>query len=151
MIQCAQCGLALTPAQHNDPCPTCGSETRLIIAADQATASEVCDAAARELAMRHYEIEEGLIQIFRINDRAAAALREDEPIRLLEVNAHTPETGIVPLHFGAVPASGIPYPSVIIEVSPTEFEKIRSNELKLPEGWAIGEEIPRPVVAGMPR
>jgi len=98
--------------------------------------------------MRHYEIEDGLSQIFHISDRAATDLSESEPIKLLEVNVNTPETGIMPLHFGAVPASGIPYASIIIEVSPNEFEKIRSNELKLPEGWAIGEEIPRPADAG---
>jgi hypothetical protein len=147
MIQCAQCGLALTPAQHGGPCPRCGSQNRLVVAADQATAGEVCE-AARELAMRHYEIEEGLIQIFRITDRVASEFSEGEPVRLLEVNVNTPETGVMPLHFGPVPASGIPYPSVIIEVSPNEFEKIQSNKLRLPEGWAIGEEIPRPADAG---
>ena len=34
------------------------------------------------------------------------------------------------------------------EVSPDEFEKIRSDELKLPEGWTLGEEFPRPSHAG---
>jgi hypothetical protein len=147
MIQCRRCGLALTPAQHGDPCPRCGTKEKLVIGADQANAIDVAD-AVRELAMRHYEIEDGLVQIFRITDRSAAESSEDEPIKLLEVSANTPETGIMPLYFGPVPASGIPYASVIIEVSPNEFDKIKSNELKLPDGWAIGEEIPRPAVAG---
>jgi hypothetical protein len=147
MIQCRECGLALTPAQHGVPCPRCGSPEKLVIGTDQANAIEASD-AARQLAMRHYEIEDGLIQIFRITDRPAAEFSEREPIKLLEVNVNTPETGIMPLHFGPVPASGIPYRSVIIEVSPNEFERIRSNELKLPEGWVIGEEIPRPADAG---
>jgi hypothetical protein len=98
--------------------------------------------------MRHYEIEDGLIQIFRITDIAAAEATNGEPIKLLEVNVNTPETGIMPLQFGPAPASGIPYPSIIIEVSPNEFEKIRSDELKLPEGWTIGEEFPRPAHPG---
>ena len=147
MIQCRQCGLTLAPAQHGDPCPRCGSKEKLVTGADQATAVDVAD-AVRELAMRHYEIEDGLVQIFRITDRSATQSSEDEPIKLLEVNANTPETGIMPLYFGPVPASGIPYASVIIEVSPNEFDKIKSNELKLPNGWAIGEEIARPAVAG---
>ena len=147
MIQCRQCGLALTPEQRGIPCPLCGSKEELVIDADQANGMDASD-AVRELAMRHYEIEDGLVQIFRINDRAAAELGEDELIKLLEVNANTPETGIMPLYFGPFPTSGIPYASVIIEVSPNEFEKIKSNELTLPEGWAIGEEIPRPAVAG---
>ncbi len=147
MIQCRQCGLALTPAQHGVPCPRCGSKEKLGVGADQANATEASD-AVRELAMRHYEIEDGLVQIFRVIDSNALELDEDEPIKLLEVNANTPETGIMPLYFGPVPASGIPFASVIIEVSPNEFEKIKSNELQLPEGWTIAEEIPRPAVAG---
>lgn len=147
MIQCRQCGRPLTPAQHGVPCPWCGSKEKLVISADQANALEAND-AVWELAMRHYEIEDGLVQIFRITDSATVEFGEDEPIKLLEVNANTPETGIMPLYFGPVPASGIPFASVIIEVSPHEFEKIKSNELQLPKGWAVGEVIPRPAVAG---
>jgi predicted RNA-binding Zn-ribbon protein involved in translation (DUF1610 family) len=147
MIQCKECGLELTPAQRSFPCPRCGSPDRLIIATDQATSMDVCD-AARELAIRHYEVEEGLTHIFRIADNAATEVSNGEPIKLLEVNLNTPETGIMPLHFGPSPASGIPYASIIIEVSPNEFEKIQSNELKLPEGWTIGEEFPKPTDVG---
>ncbi len=35
----------------------------------------------------------------------------------------------------------------IVEVSPAEFEKIKTKELKLPKGWQVGEEIPRPADA----
>jgi hypothetical protein len=62
----------------------------------------------------------------------------------LEVNADTVPTGVVPLHFGPAPASGIPYPSVIVEVTPGEFDRIRARELPLPAGWEVGEELPRP-------
>ncbi len=98
--------------------------------------------------MRHYEIEDGLTQIFRITDTTAPDVTNGEPIKLLEVNVNTPEAGIMPLHFGPLPASGIPFASIIIEVSPNEFERIRSNELKLPKGWIIGEEISRPAHVG---
>ena len=54
----------------------------------------------------------------------------------------------MPLQFGPAPASGVPYASVIVEVSPSEFQKLQSNELKLPEGWSIGEEFPRPTDDG---
>ena len=49
----------------------------------------------------------------------------------------------MPLYFGPVPSSGIPYASVIVEVTPDEFERIRVQELKLPDGWTIGEEYPK--------
>jgi hypothetical protein len=147
MIRCGQCDLALTPAQFGLPCPRCGSMHKLVLGTDQGTSDEVC-AAAEELALWHYKIEEGLTHIFHITEVATSRSGVSEPIKLLEVNANTPETGIMPLHFGPAPASGIPYASVIIEVSPNEFERIRSNELKLPEGWAVGAEIPRPADAG---
>jgi hypothetical protein len=42
-----------------------------------------------------------------------------------------------------VPGSGIPYPSVIVKVTPDEFERIKVQELKLPDGWTIDEEYPK--------
>lgn len=147
MAQCKKCQKLLTTGEAGLPCPNCGSTDRLIIACDQAASSEVAEAAAL-LARKHYEIEAGLTHIFRIKDTAEATVTRGGPIKLLEVNENTPESGIMPLHFGPAPASGIPYASVIIEVSPNEFEKIRSNELKLPEGWSIGEELPKTPVLG---
>jgi hypothetical protein len=113
---------------------------REIASSDQAQVSE----AAMILARKHYEIEEGLTQIFRITDTVDASVTRGAPIKLLEVNANTSESGVMPLQFGPAPAIGIPYASVIIEVTPNEFEKIRSKELKLPDGWSIGEELPKP-------
>ena len=100
--------------------------------------------AAKELANRHYELEAGLTQIFRITDKVEAQVIPAYPIKLLEVNENTVESGVMPLHFGPAPASGIPFSSIIIEVTPNEFQKIQSKELKLPEGWEIGEELPKP-------
>jgi len=102
------------------------------------------DQAAKELANRHYELEAGLTQIFRITDKAESQVLPAYPIKLLEVNENTVESGVMPLHFGPAPASGIPFSSIIIEVTPNEFKKIQSNELKLPEGWEIGEELAKP-------
>ncbi len=53
----------------------------------------------------------------------------------------------MPLHFGPAPASGILFPSIIVEVTPEEFDRIKRNELKLPKGWTIGEELPKPTKA----
>jgi hypothetical protein len=98
------------------------------------------DEAARALASKHFEIEEGMTRILRLRAAAEAEECEGEPIKLLEVNAATVPSGIMPLHFGPAPASGVPYPSIIIEVDPEEFERIESAELTLPNGWRIGEE-----------
>lgn len=94
---------------------------------------------AKKLALAHYLVEEGLIGVYRL---LSPVETEAEPIKLLEVNRNTIPTGIMPLWFGAVPVHGIPYLSVIIEVTPDEFELIRSHQLALPEDWRIAEAIP---------
>ncbi len=99
---------------------------------------------AKELAKKHFALEEGLTRVFRITGKAAVEIVSAEPIKLLEVNENTVPCGVMPLHFGTAPAGGIPYPSVIVEVTPEEFKKIQTKELKLPEGWENWEELPRP-------
>lgn len=154
MITCATCHKTLTFEEANSPCPKCGSFDRSVCASDQADLGEQAlitakTAAAQELAKKHYEIEDGLKQIFRLTSKAEAEVSHAEPIKLLEVNENTVPSGVLPLHFGAAPASGIPFPSIIIEVTPDEFAKIRAHELKLPKDWEIGEELPKvPASAG---
>ena len=101
-------------------------------------------AVAKDLAKKHYQAEVGLQTIIRLTGSAEVEVRPAEPIKLLEVNANTVPSGVLPVSFGPSPASGIPYPSVIVEVSPEEFTKIQTQELKLPKGWLLGEELPRP-------
>jgi len=98
------------------------------------------DEVAKKLADAHFELEPGITRIFKLRGRPDAEASPDTPIKLLEINADTPPSGIMPLYFGPVPGSGIPYPSVIVEVTPDEYEKIKVRELELPDGWTIGEE-----------
>ncbi len=147
-LNCAKCNRSLTPDQVNSPCPVCGSLDRKVCAVDQASFFEQAivqekTAAAKELAKKHYEIEDGLVRIFRLNDKAEVEANRAEPIKLLEVNDNTFASGVMPLHFGPVPASGILFPSIIIEVTPDEFTRIEADELKLPKDWKIGEELPK--------
>jgi hypothetical protein len=99
---------------------------------------------AAELARKHYQIEAGLTRIFRVSGSAEVEFRPNEPIKLLEVNENTVPSGIMPIQFGPCPAMGLTHASIIIEVTPEEFEKIRSRELELPHGWRVGDEIPKP-------
>ena len=137
---CRRCGKLLSLEQSCDPCPVCGSRDRVVLAVDQAVAE-----AAQELAKRHFEVEEGLTHVFFITDTGAGQSSSNEPIKLLEVNENSVESGVMPLRFGPAPASGIPYSSIIIEVTPNEFKKIQSHELKLPDGWEIGAELAKPL------
>jgi hypothetical protein len=102
------------------------------------------DESARQLARKHYEIEAGLTRVIRFSGSADILERAREPIKLLEVNANTVPTGVMALGFDAAPDAGIRFPSVIIEVTPDEFEKIQTKELKLPQGWeGEREEVPK--------
>ena len=116
---------------------------RKIFEQDQAVAGDKAE-VARALATKHYQADGGLQRIFRLTGSAEVEVRPVEPIKLLEVNANTVPSGVLPVNFGPAPASGIPYPSVIVEISPDEFAKIQSHELALPKGWLLGEELPKP-------
>ena len=88
----------------------------------------------------HYDLEPEITRIFKLRDKAEVESLSSVPIKLLEMNSDTESSGIMPLRFGPVPGSGIPSASVIVEVTPDEFEKINLQELKLPDGWTIDEE-----------
>jgi hypothetical protein len=97
------------------------------------------DDAARILARRHYEIEPGISRVIRL--MGANERDPKEPIKLLEVNRNTIPAGIVPLHFGP---HGIRFATVIVEITPREFEEVRKGFLRLPEGWTMDRQYPKP-------
>src|SRR4051794_33325515 len=99
---------------------------------------------ANRLAQRHYQFEPDITEIRTIYAPDPCESFPNVPIKLLEVNANTVPSGILPLRFDAVPASGITYPSVIVEVTPEEYERIKRNELPLPHGWLLGPLLQRP-------
>ncbi len=97
---------------------------------------------AQLLAERHRQFDPAIVQIFRlISDREGDS---NEPVKLLEVNPDTSPSGIFPIAIGADPPS-VPFPSIVIEVTPEEFEQIRINRLPLPDGWELAEPIYRSV------
>jgi hypothetical protein len=142
-FRCTNCSRWLTPEESGQPCPRCGSLARKVFEQESAVAEDK-EAVAKELAKKHYQAEAGIQKIIRLTGSAEAEVRPVEPIKLLEVNANTVPSGVLPVGFGPSPASGVPYPSVIVEVSPEEFSKIETQELKLPKGWLLGEEVPKP-------
>lgn len=65
-------------------------------------------------------------------------LTSKKEVRLLEVSSAAPTTGeILPFGFGAHDAVGVEYPSVVILVSPAEWDAIRAGTLHLPDGWDL--------------
>ena len=102
------------------------------------------DEEATSLAEVHYQIEDGLSGVYRVFGSASAEQSPSEPIKLLEVNANTVASGIMPIGFGPSPESGLHYPTIIVEVTPDEYSRLQTDDLRLPHGWTIGALIPRP-------
>lgn len=80
--------------------------------------------ARKQLARAHYSHEPGITAIFTVCTDAAREALPSEAIKLLEVNENTIPAGIMPLGFDASPANGIPFPSVIIEVTPEVWSRV---------------------------
>jgi hypothetical protein len=57
-------------------------------------------------------------------------------IRLIEVSKEVPNSNeVLAISFKAAPEDGIPYPSVVILLSPKEWDSVQSGLLALPESW----------------
>lgn len=104
------------------------------------------DETAQMIADQHFDLEPEMVHIFRLVSSPEVESRESEPIKFLEVNGGTVSAGILPLHFGPMPNIGVHYSTIIISVTPEEFQKIEARELKLPMDWKIGAELSRPLL-----
>jgi hypothetical protein len=92
------------------------------------------DAAARRLIDWHFTVEPELREVYRILMENEGS--QEEPIRLLEVNAATVSTGSVE-PFAFSPTQEIPFRTVIAEITPEELESLRSHPEALPQGWSL--------------
>jgi hypothetical protein len=85
---------------------------------------------ALALAASHHRDDPETTDVFLMPD---PDLRE---IRLLEVTRGAPTTReLFPFAFGARPDLGIPFPSVVLLVSPAEWAEIEAEQLELPAEW----------------
>jgi hypothetical protein len=103
---------------------------------------------AQLLAEAHFRLDQGITRIFRINEPDES--NNLRPVKLLEVNPMTTEIGISPVGMTADPAHGVFHSSVVVELSPREFDQLQRGELTLPHGWRLGEELfPHASVSGI--
>ena len=87
---------------------------------------------AKDLATAHRRADSATNEVKFFPDAS-----KDE-VCLLEVSAAAPTTGeIMPFRFRADMASGVSYPSVVILVSPREWQDIQAGKLALPGGWDL--------------
>lgn len=103
--------------------------------------SQSRDAAADSVAQAHYAVDPGVQLIIRLLAAADREMDPKEPIKLLEVNENAVGGGIRPLFFGPHPASGMLFSSVIVDVTPEEYEEILNTPGMIPNGWRLGPEI----------
>lgn len=96
--------------------------------------------SADNLIAWHFQIEPDLLEVYRIvSDNEGAP---EEPIKLLEINAATPASGTVDA-FSFAPSAEHPYRTVVAEITPEEFERLKRNEIKLPAGWSLTNAEPK--------
>jgi hypothetical protein len=96
---------------------------------------------ALRLAEAHSNLAPGIVKVFSIHEAPEQEQLDSTPIKLVEINTNTSPSGISPIQFGPNPLFDVPYPSVIVEITPSEFELLHLNELRLPSGWVIDEQL----------
>jgi hypothetical protein len=96
---------------------------------------------AQDIAASHFRVlEQDLQRVFLLAPVGEEDLRE--PIKLLEVVRGTLETGFEPIAFAANPGHGVPYPSVILEISPRQFGELENGEVPVNgHTWKIFREL----------
>ena len=96
---------------------------------------------ARKLASSHVAVDELVDEVFLLE--SASDEDKSQPIRLLEIVDGTIERGVEPIGFPAMEDKGIPFKSVIVEVSPQEFRQLKSEPFVLfrSERWTIGPRL----------
>lgn len=98
--------------------------------------SESYRITARKLADAHRAADPETRNIFLDPDPAA---RE---IRLLEVSSSAPTTReLFPFAFTERRDLGIDFPSVVLLLSPIEWDEVQNGELRLPGGWDLNQLI----------
>jgi hypothetical protein len=84
--------------------------------------------AARMLAVKHCEDDEGTEAVYWFPDEGV--------VRLLETTTNVPASGeIFPMGYKARRERGLPYAIEIVLVHPDELEAIKGHTLELPERW----------------
>lgn len=89
---------------------------------------------AVELAKAHKEEDPQLVAVYWV--------RDETEIRLVEVTdavASSPQGEVLPFRFAKSPEDGIDYSSVVVLLSPSEWEQVKTKELQLPRGWDLAD------------
>jgi hypothetical protein len=85
---------------------------------------------AKKLARAHKEADPEIDQIYLVEDPSGSE------VRLVEVSKSVGNTGtVMPFRFAARKDLDVPYPSVVVLLSPEELQLVHDRELALPDTW----------------
>jgi hypothetical protein len=96
------------------------------------------DEVATMLAAAHRAADPKIVRIVRLVSEKEG--EPGDPVKLLEVNPETSPSGVLPIAFAADPPT-VPFPSIVVEVTPEEFDRIVGHTLKLPHDWNLGKTL----------
>lgn len=91
------------------------------------------DTAAENLIASHFQLEPGLVQVYRVISQNEAD--PDEPIKLVEINTATIATGNFEA-YGFAPSGKTPFPTLIAEVTPDELAELQ-RQGRWPSAWDL--------------
>jgi hypothetical protein len=86
---------------------------------------------AEELAKAHVEDDPKTTDVYYVEG-------VNDEVRLVEVSGSLGNTGpgeVLPFRFQPQPDKGVPYASIVVLLSPSEWASVEKDELKLPPGW----------------
>ncbi len=88
------------------------------------------ESIVEKLIHEHFELDENLEKVMWINPEKTSE------IRLIQITADTFPTGDV-LSFYFPPSKEVPYPLLIAQVTPEEWQQVLRDEIPLPEEWSL--------------
>lgn len=94
------------------------------------SSTTITEQLVRRLASLHFKTEDTIEQIVWFTRG------DDTVIRLIEINRTALPTGKVEV-FSFAPSADIPFPTLIADVTPNEWQEIRSGHIPLPESWDL--------------
>ena len=97
-----------------------------------AASDTVTEEFVESLAQLHFEADDGIEQIIWLRSG------DEKEICLIEVNRTALPTESIQV-FRFAPSEDVPFPIFIADVRPTEWDRIQSGDIPLPEGWALEE------------
>jgi hypothetical protein len=98
------------------------------------------DSMARWYADRHLKTDPGIRKVYYLPAGAA-----DREIRFIEINeliADRKNDPLEPIDFGVDIGGAEGHTLMVLDVTPTQWEKISQKELQLPNGWSLDGATP---------